>query len=183
MNLFTAMLTTIALLPSASTEAQTMDITRPEGQAQRSAQRKVESEQQSQLANEQGTTRPSGELQQRIAPGPARLTDEVLFGDVWRRPELSPHDRSLVTIAVSIATGKTTQLAGHLGRALANGYSLPRPRASWRIWRFTADGRARSRHWRSTSRCTARGRSTPPRCVPWARDFQLPSPTRHRPKH
>ena len=121
MNLFTAMLTTIALLPSASTEAQTMDITRPEGQAQRSAQRKVESEQQSQLANEQGTTRPSGELQQRIAPGPARLTDEVLFGDVWRRPELSPHDRSLVTIAVSIATGKTTQLAGHLGRALANG--------------------------------------------------------------
>jgi 4-carboxymuconolactone decarboxylase len=49
------------------------------------------------------------------------LTDEVLFGDVWRRPELSPRDRSLVTISVLIATGKPAQLAGHLGRALDNG--------------------------------------------------------------
>ena len=31
-----------------------------------------------------------------IAPKLADLTDEVLFGDVWRRPELSPRDRSLV---------------------------------------------------------------------------------------
>src|SRR6185295_13212781 len=36
---------------------------------------------------------PSGALQQRIAPGLAALTDEVLFGDVWKRPELSPRDR------------------------------------------------------------------------------------------
>ena len=70
---------------------------------------------------QQGTTRPSGELQQRIAPGLAALTDDVLFGDVWRRPELSPRDRSLVTISVLIATGKPAQLAGHLGRALDNG--------------------------------------------------------------
>ena len=69
----------------------------------------------------QGTPRPSGELQQRIAPGMATLTDEVLFGDVWRRPELSPRDRSLVTISVLIATGKPAQLVGHLGRALDNG--------------------------------------------------------------
>lgn len=70
---------------------------------------------------EQNTGRPSGELQQRIAPGLAMLTDDVLYGDVWRRPELSPRDRSLVTISVLIATGKTAQLAGHLGRALTNG--------------------------------------------------------------
>jgi 4-carboxymuconolactone decarboxylase len=76
---------------------------------------------QPQPAMQQGTTRPSGELQQRIAPGLAALTDEVLFGDVWRRPELSPRDRSLVTISVLIATGKPAQLAGHLGRALDNG--------------------------------------------------------------
>jgi 4-carboxymuconolactone decarboxylase len=68
-----------------------------------------------------GVARPSGELQQRIAPGLATLTDDVLYGDVWRRPELSPRDRSLVTISVLIATGKTAQLAVHLGRALANG--------------------------------------------------------------
>jgi 4-carboxymuconolactone decarboxylase len=69
----------------------------------------------------QGTTRPSGPLQQRLAPGLAKLTDDVLFGDVWRRPDLSPRDRSLVTISVLIATGNPAQLAGHLGRALDNG--------------------------------------------------------------
>jgi 4-carboxymuconolactone decarboxylase len=70
---------------------------------------------------EQSATRPSGALQQRIAPGLATLTDDVLYGDVWRRPELSPRDRSLVTVSVLIATGRTAQLAGHLGRALTNG--------------------------------------------------------------
>jgi 4-carboxymuconolactone decarboxylase len=68
-----------------------------------------------------GDTRPSGPVQQRIAPGLATLTDDVLYGDVWRRRELSPRDRSLVTIAALIATGKPAQLAGHLGRALDNG--------------------------------------------------------------
>jgi 4-carboxymuconolactone decarboxylase len=67
------------------------------------------------------TTRPSGEVQPRVAPGMAALTDDVLFGDVWRRPQLSPRDRSLVTITVLIATGKAAVLSGHLGRALDNG--------------------------------------------------------------
>jgi 4-carboxymuconolactone decarboxylase len=70
---------------------------------------------------QQGSVRPSGDLQQRVAPGLAALTDDVLYGDVWQRPELSPRDRSLVTISVLIATGKTAQLTGHLTRALANG--------------------------------------------------------------
>jgi 4-carboxymuconolactone decarboxylase len=69
----------------------------------------------------QGRSTPSGPVQQRIAPGLAALTDDVLFGDVWRRPELSPRDRSLITISVLIATGKPVQLTGHLGRALDNG--------------------------------------------------------------
>ena len=51
----------------------------------------------------------------------AELTDDVLYGDVWRRPDLSPRDRSLVTITALIAIGKTAPLAGHLGRALDNG--------------------------------------------------------------
>jgi 4-carboxymuconolactone decarboxylase len=106
MNSFTVMLTAMALLPPVSTEAQTT----------------AQSEQQPPPSSrQQGTTRPSGELQQRIAPGLATLTDDVLFGDVWRRPELSPRDRSLVTVSVLIATGKPAQLAGHLGRALSNG--------------------------------------------------------------
>lgn len=44
----------------------------------------------------QRTGGPSGALQQRLAPGLAGFTDEVLYGDVWRRPELSPRNRSLV---------------------------------------------------------------------------------------
>jgi 4-carboxymuconolactone decarboxylase len=69
----------------------------------------------------QDAARPSGPLQQRLAPGLATLTDDVLYGDVWRRTELSPRDRSLVTVSVLIATGKPAQLAGHLRRALDNG--------------------------------------------------------------
>ena len=58
---------------------------------------------------------------QAIDPLLADYTDRVLFGDVWRRPELAPRDRSIVTLSVLIATGKTAQMAGHLGRGLDNG--------------------------------------------------------------
>jgi len=70
---------------------------------------------------QQSNASPSGDLQQRIAPGLAALTDDVLFGDVWNRPELSPRDRSLVTLTVLIATGQTGPLGNHLTRALTNG--------------------------------------------------------------
>lgn len=58
---------------------------------------------------------------QAIAPGLADYTDRVLFGDVWEREQLSPRDRSLMTLSVLVATGKTAQLTGHLGRGLTNG--------------------------------------------------------------
>jgi 4-carboxymuconolactone decarboxylase len=58
---------------------------------------------------------------QNLTPALAEYTDGVLFGDVWRRPGLAPRDRSLVTVAVLITTGKTAQLPGHTGRALDNG--------------------------------------------------------------
>jgi 4-carboxymuconolactone decarboxylase len=90
------------------------------GQASAPAQTQVQSQSQP-SGQPQGAPAPSGPLQQRIAPGLATLTDDVLFGDVWRRPDWSPRDRSLVTISVLIATGKPAQLAGHLGRALTNG--------------------------------------------------------------
>ena len=137
----------------------------------------VTSELQSQPASQPPANRPSGALQQRIAPGLATLTDDVLFGDVWRRPDLSPRDRSLVTISILIATGKPAQLAGHLGRALTTVYSRVRLPACWRTWRSTADGRVRFRHWRSTSRFIPRARSIPAHCVPWPRDFRLAVPT------
>ena len=58
-----------------------------------------------------------------FAPKLAELTDDVLFGDVWVRAELSPRDRSLVTVAALIANGNTEQLPSHLNLARANGLS------------------------------------------------------------
>ena len=51
------------------------------------------------------------------------LTDEVLFGDVWERPELSKRDRSLATVAALIALNRPEQLRSHLARARENGLS------------------------------------------------------------
>jgi 4-carboxymuconolactone decarboxylase len=56
-----------------------------------------------------------------FAPKLAELTDDVLFADVWNRPELSARDRSLITVAVLAAGGHTAQLSFHLGRAVDNG--------------------------------------------------------------
>ena len=56
-----------------------------------------------------------------VVPRLAELTDEVLFGDVWARPGLSPRDRSLITVAALTALGRTDQLRAHLDLALENG--------------------------------------------------------------
>lgn len=56
-----------------------------------------------------------------IAPKLAALTDDVLFDDVWNRPELGARDRSLITVAALIVGGHSDQLSYHLGRALENG--------------------------------------------------------------
>lgn len=50
-----------------------------------------------------------------------RLTDDVLFGEVWARPGLSPKERSLVTVAALTTGGNTEQLTFHLQSALENG--------------------------------------------------------------
>jgi 4-carboxymuconolactone decarboxylase len=56
-----------------------------------------------------------------FAPKLVSLTDDVLFGDVWAREELSPRDRSLITVSALVANGNTEQLPGHLARAKVNG--------------------------------------------------------------
>ena len=56
-----------------------------------------------------------------IAPKLAELTDDVLFGDIWERPQLSKRDRSLITCAALVATGKTEQMSFHFPRAIENG--------------------------------------------------------------
>ena len=58
-----------------------------------------------------------------LAPKLVDLTEDVLFGDVWERPQLSKRDRSLITCAALIATGKAEQLEFHFPNALKNGVS------------------------------------------------------------
>jgi len=56
-----------------------------------------------------------------IAPKLADLTDTVLFGDVWERPQLSKRDRSLVTVSALVAMNRPDQLRSHLALARKNG--------------------------------------------------------------
>lgn len=56
-----------------------------------------------------------------IAPKLVELTDNVLFGDVWERPELSKRDRSLATVSALIALNRPEQLRSHLALARENG--------------------------------------------------------------
>jgi 4-carboxymuconolactone decarboxylase len=73
------------------------------------------------------TSRPAASRAQQLMgdvdPKLADLTDKVLFGDVWERPELSKRDRSLITVAALIAMNRPDQLRSHLALAQQNGVS------------------------------------------------------------
>ena len=56
-----------------------------------------------------------------FAPKLAQLTDDVLYADVWARPQLSPRDRSLVTVSALVAMNRPDQLRSHLALARTNG--------------------------------------------------------------
>jgi 4-carboxymuconolactone decarboxylase len=65
--------------------------------------------------------RPSQAAMGNFAPKLAEITDDVLYGDVWERPDLSKRDRSLITVAALIAMNRPDQLRSHFGRARQNG--------------------------------------------------------------
>jgi 4-carboxymuconolactone decarboxylase len=56
-----------------------------------------------------------------FSPKLAQLTDDVLYGDVWARPQLSRRDRSLVTISALVAMNRPDQLRSHIALARDNG--------------------------------------------------------------
>lgn len=56
-----------------------------------------------------------------ILPHLKTLSQDVLFGDVWERPELSKRDRSLATCAILAAMYRTAELEHHMKLALTNG--------------------------------------------------------------
>ena len=51
-------------------------------------------------------------------PRLGELRNSLLYGDIWERPQLSKRDRSMITVAVNQATRATSELRGHIGRAL-----------------------------------------------------------------
>jgi 4-carboxymuconolactone decarboxylase len=68
-------------------------------------------------------TEPSGaeKMFGDFAPALVGYTDDVLFGQAWKRPELTPKERSLITVAALTTSGNTEQLTYHLGLAKENG--------------------------------------------------------------
>ena len=75
------------------------------------------------LDKEAEAKRASGVEQQfgSVAPGIVQYTTDVLFRDLWLRPDLAPRDRSLVTVSALIANGQVAQVTYHLNRAMDNG--------------------------------------------------------------
>jgi 4-carboxymuconolactone decarboxylase len=62
-----------------------------------------------------------GEQFGAVAPGLVKDTTDVLFRDLWLRPDLAPRDRSLVTVSALITTGQVAQLTYHLDKAMEKG--------------------------------------------------------------
>jgi 4-carboxymuconolactone decarboxylase len=65
--------------------------------------------------------RPSQRSIGDFSPKLAQITDDVLYGDIWERPQLSKRDRSLATVAALIAMNRPDQLRSHFARARDNG--------------------------------------------------------------
>ena len=56
-----------------------------------------------------------------VAPALETYTQDRLYGDVWKRPDLTPRDRSLITVAALIARGQAPALTYSLNQAIENG--------------------------------------------------------------
>jgi 4-carboxymuconolactone decarboxylase len=57
----------------------------------------------------------------KVSPALDRYTQGALMGDLWKRPDLSPRDRSIVTVASLIARNQTIEMPYHFNLALDNG--------------------------------------------------------------
>jgi 4-carboxymuconolactone decarboxylase len=64
---------------------------------------------------------PAAREAKELAPQLYAYTRDVLFADLWKRPELAARDRSLITLAALQANGQAAQMTSHIGLALDNG--------------------------------------------------------------
>ena len=58
---------------------------------------------------------------QAVSPALANYTQNSIFKDLWKRPDLSPRDRSLITVAVLIARIQTIGMLHYFNIALDSG--------------------------------------------------------------
>lgn len=66
-------------------------------------------------------TTPTLEDIRAVSPALAQYTQDRLRGELWKRPELSSRDRSIVTLSALIARNQTVEMAFYLNLALDNG--------------------------------------------------------------
>ena len=57
----------------------------------------------------------------KVSPALAQYTQDAISNDLWKRPALSPRDRSIVTVAVLIARIQTIGMLHYFNLALDNG--------------------------------------------------------------
>jgi 4-carboxymuconolactone decarboxylase len=57
----------------------------------------------------------------KVSPALDRYTQGTVRGDLWKRPGLSPRDRSIVTLAALVARNHTAEMSYYLNLALDSG--------------------------------------------------------------
>jgi 4-carboxymuconolactone decarboxylase len=64
---------------------------------------------------------PTLDAMRAVSTGLARYTTDTLLGNLWKRPEMSARDRSIVTLSVLIARNQSGELPFYLNLALDSG--------------------------------------------------------------
>ena len=56
-----------------------------------------------------------------VAPALDKYSQDRLLGDMWKRPDLAPRDRSIITLSALIARNQTIDMPFYVNLALDNG--------------------------------------------------------------
>lgn len=56
-----------------------------------------------------------------VSPALEKYTQTTVLGDLWKRTELNPRDRSIVTLSALVSRNQTSEMDFHFKRALDNG--------------------------------------------------------------
>jgi 4-carboxymuconolactone decarboxylase len=80
-----------------------------------------ESDKVTAVSNALPSTVPPLEDLRTVAPAFAKYTEGPVLNGLWKRPGLSPRDRSIITVSVLIARNQTIEMPYHFNLALDNG--------------------------------------------------------------